>query len=203
MEFIMNDIIKSIVINISVIASIALFFKKRFEKYVDSKINHHMAKALESYKMELQKELEIFKENLYSAKPLKDDFVQRNKELMDNLGDIRTSIQFLIKTHAEKKQINKAWKTFFAKIPNFEDFIVRYKSPYFLHYDNDIKNLTNTLNDIIKSIDDVRRGSNKTYNIDFQKVITIIDKLKEKVYSNITNVENSPLAPNYESKRKG
>ena len=185
-ELKLEEIIKIIGANISVLAVIALFVKKRFEKYIDGKINHQLARQLENHKLELQKDLEKFKEKLYSGKPLKDDFVQRNKELMEHIGDIRSSVQFLIRAHAEEKQVREAWERYYAKMPSFEDFIVRYKAPYFLQYDEDIKALVDSLNEVTKSIEDTKTSGGKSYNCDFQKVTDNSDKLKEKIYSSLT-----------------
>jgi len=184
----MKDIIKYIITNISILSVIALFAKKSFEKYIESKINHELAKQLESHKLKLQKDLEQYKAQLLLGKPLKDDFVQRNKELMEHLGEIRSAIQFLIRAHGEKDsaELTKAWERFYLMIPKFEDFIARHSSPYLSEYKEDINSLANSINEITRSLEEAKKKGRKTYNCNFQAVINIADNLREKIYNNLT-----------------
>lgn len=184
----MEDIVKYIFTNISILSVIAWPAKKLIEKYIESKVNHELAIRLESHKLNLQKDMEKYKEQLLSGRALKDQFVQRNIELMEYLGEIRSAVQFLIRAHGENDSagIKSAWERYYSEIPKFEDFIARYSSPYLSEYEEDIKYLANSINEITKSIEEVKKQGGTTYQGNFQAVIDIADNLKKKIYDNLT-----------------
>ncbi|HDS17040.1 MAG TPA: hypothetical protein ENN66_10655 [Proteobacteria bacterium] len=94
----MENIVKYIITNISILSLVSWPTKKLIEKYIESKVNHE----LESHRLTLQKDMEIYKEQLLLGRALKDQFVKRNIELMEYLGEIRSAVQFLIRAHGEK-----------------------------------------------------------------------------------------------------
>jgi len=71
----LEDIVKYIITNISILSVIAWPAKKLIEKYIGSKVNHELAKRLESHKLKLQKDMEKYKEQLLLGRALKDQFV--------------------------------------------------------------------------------------------------------------------------------
>ena len=178
-------ILEEVGINILILVILSPFIKKLIEKYIDNKINIQ----LESHKNELKKDLENFKEKLYSSKPLKDEFIEKNKELITRIGDIRSLLQQLLRAHLERQNIKEAWGKYFSNIPEFEDFIVRYKSPYFKQFNDEILDLSDALNDITREIESAKNAGQSTYNVDIQKTVDIMDKLKDKIYKTLVHAQ--------------
>ena len=77
-------------------------------------------------------------------------------------------------------------KGIYSVIPKFEDFIARHSSPYLSEYEGEIKSLANSINEITKSIEEVKKQGGTTYQCNFQGVIDIANNLKKDIYDNLT-----------------
>lgn len=187
----MQEIINFIVANSVFLLAIWLFLKPRLEHYIDKKIEFGVSTKLEEHKHRLQKDIEIYRSELQSRQPFRDEYIEKNKELIEHLSEINSAIYDL--PRAQKHQgdkIQEAFDRYFSYTQRLDDFFIRNRSPYFYKYEQPFQEISNLINDMIRTLNQANASEEKTCTLNLDAILQSIDALKMKIHADTLSLSD-------------
>lgn len=211
-EFILTIVVNSV----ALVGAIFGWIKPQIEKYAEKRIDYELNEKIESYKGEIQKDLELYKgrlqknmeayksvlqrdlaryqDNLSTTKKLRQEYYDKNAELIHNLTELRL-LTFQAQ-HSDGNDKISAIEKMAKHLKDIEEFCHVHHSPFLRKWGQEINSLFSAFNELTNhsvAYSTQRNTSGKAeylrqVNRDYENCTKLIEHVSELIFFEITGL---------------